>query len=100
MVTRKDGQARGKYTLEYKMESVRLVEGGQASAVTAKVLGIPKQTLDNWIRLSKKASSKARATNPSVPSRWSWPGCAPRTPGSEWSVTEVDPKVKTDLMVV
>jgi transposase len=38
----KDGQARGIYTLEFKMEAVRLVQGGQASAVTAKVLGIPK----------------------------------------------------------
>jgi hypothetical protein len=35
MVTRKDGQTRGKYTLELKMEAVRLVEGGQANAVAA-----------------------------------------------------------------
>jgi transposase len=72
MVTRKDGQARGKYTLEFKMEAVRLGEGGQANAVTAKVLGIPKQTLDNWVRLSKKASSKARATSLSAQSKWCW----------------------------
>jgi transposase len=58
MVTKKDGQVRGKYTLEFKMEAVRLVEGGQASAVTAKVLGIPMQTLDNWVRLSKKGKLK------------------------------------------
>lgn len=45
---------RGAYTLEYKQEAVRLVQGGQAGASVAKVLGIPKQTLDNWVRLSAK----------------------------------------------
>lgn len=39
MSKRNDGQARGKYTLEFKKEAVRLVKGGQAAAVTAKVLG-------------------------------------------------------------
>ncbi len=40
---------RARYTLEFKMEAVRLVRGGQVAAVTAKVLGIPKQTLENWV---------------------------------------------------
>ena len=47
MSKRKDGQARGKYTLEFKLEAVRLVKGGQAGSVVAKVLGMPKQTLEN-----------------------------------------------------
>ena len=54
MSKRKDGQARGKYTLEFKLEAVRLVKGGQAASVVAKVLGMPKQTLENWVRLSEK----------------------------------------------
>ncbi len=32
----------------------RLVKGGQSASVTAKVLGMPKQTLDNWVRRSEK----------------------------------------------
>jgi hypothetical protein len=40
-----DGTARGKYTLEFKMEAVRLVKSGQAVPVTAKILGVPTQTL-------------------------------------------------------
>ena len=44
---------RAKYTLEFKMEAVRLVKGGQAVSV-AKVLGIPKASLDNWVKLSAK----------------------------------------------
>lgn len=52
MSKRKDGQARGKYTLEFKQEAVRLVKGGQSVPVTAKILGMPEQTLGNWVRLS------------------------------------------------
>lgn len=54
MGKRIDGQPRGRYTLEFKLEALRLVKGGQAGAVTAKVLGVPKQTLDNWVRLNEK----------------------------------------------
>lgn len=54
MSKRKDGQTRGQYTLEYKLEAVRLVKGGQSVAVTAKILGVLAQTLGNWVRLSDK----------------------------------------------
>ena len=37
-----ESKRRARYTLEYKLEAVRLVKGGQAAAVTAKILGIPK----------------------------------------------------------
>lgn len=49
-----DKQVRGKYTQEYKLEAVRQVKAGQSIAVTAKVLGIPKTSLSNWVRLSAK----------------------------------------------
>ena len=41
MSKRKDGQSRGKDTLEFKLEAVRLVKVGQAVPVTAKILGVP-----------------------------------------------------------
>jgi len=43
-------QTRAKYTLEFKMEAVRLVRNGQSSADVAKILGVPKGSLENWIR--------------------------------------------------
>lgn len=43
-------QVRAQYTLEYKLEAVRQVKAGQAMSVVAKVLGIPKATLGNWVR--------------------------------------------------
>ena len=40
-----ESKPRARYTLEFKLETLKLVKGGQVSAVTAKILGIPKQTL-------------------------------------------------------
>src|SRR5574337_600358 len=47
----KDKQVRAQYTQEFKLEAVRQVRAGQAIAVVAKVLGIPKASLGNWVRL-------------------------------------------------
>jgi DNA-binding transcriptional regulator YdaS (Cro superfamily) len=45
-----DKQVRAQYTREFKQEAVRQVRSGQAIAVVAKVLGIPKSSLGNWVR--------------------------------------------------
>ena len=49
-----DKQVRAQYTREFKQEAVRQALAGQATAVVAKVLGIPKASLGNWVRLSAK----------------------------------------------
>ena len=49
-----DKQVLAQYTREFKLEAVRQVRAGQAIAVVAKVLGIPKASLGNWVRLSSK----------------------------------------------
>jgi transposase-like protein len=49
-----EAKHRARYTLEFKLEAVRLVKAGQEASVTARVLGIPKQTLSNWVRLADK----------------------------------------------
>src|ERR1035437_8780283 len=67
MSKRKDGQERGKYTLEFKVEAVRLVKGGQALPVTAKILGVPTQTLGNWVRLSDKGQLRGAGDKPVSP---------------------------------
>ena len=55
---------RAKYTLEFKMEAVRLVKGGQACSVTAKILGIPKASLENWVRLNATGQVKGGSDKP------------------------------------
>ena len=49
-------RTRAKYTLEFKMEAVRLVRNGQSSADVAKILGVPKGSLENWIRFDDNSS--------------------------------------------
>lgn len=59
-----EAKRRARYTLEFKLEAVRLVKGGQVVAVTAKVLGVPKQTLQSWVRLEKKGALKGAGDKP------------------------------------
>ncbi len=53
-------QVRGQYTQEFKLEAVRLVKTGQSVGMTAKVLGIPKASLSNWVRSSERGAARRR----------------------------------------
>ena len=59
-----ESKLRARYTLEFKLEAVRLVKVGQVVAATAKILGIPKQTLENWVRLAHKGQLKGAGDKP------------------------------------
>ncbi|MEN9417271.1 MAG: hypothetical protein RI988_891 [Pseudomonadota bacterium] len=45
---------RAKYAPEFRLEAVRQVKAGQSVSVVARVLGIPKASLGNWVRASEK----------------------------------------------
>ncbi|MFM7568755.1 MAG: IS3 family transposase [Betaproteobacteria bacterium] len=45
---------RARYTLEFKLEALRLAKTGQNIAATAKILGLSEQTLHNWIRAEQQ----------------------------------------------
>ena len=62
-----ESKPRARYTLEFKLEAVRLVKGGQVAAVTAKILGTPKQTLEKWVRLANKGQLKEAGDKPVSP---------------------------------
>jgi len=55
---------RARYTLEFKQEAVRLVEGGQSQASVAKTLGLVEQTLFNWVKLSRQGQLKGGHSKP------------------------------------
>ena len=59
-----ESKPRARYTLEFKLEAVRLVKGGQVAAVTAKIVG---QTLENWVRLANKGQLKGAGDKPVSP---------------------------------
>src|SRR5258706_11111711 len=55
---------RARYTLEFKQEAVRLVEGGQSIAAAARTLGVVEQTLHNWVKAHRQAKLKGADSKP------------------------------------
>ena len=52
---------RAQYTLEFKIEAVRLVRGGQSVGAVSQVLGVAAQTLHNWVKWEAKGQLKGTA---------------------------------------
>ena len=64
-MSKKEGlKHRARYTLEFKLEAVRLVKAGQEASVTARVLGVPKATLSNWVRLAARDELQGAGDKP------------------------------------
>ncbi len=57
---------RGRYTLEFKQEAVRLVESGQSQAAVARSLGVVEQTLSNWVSKHRSGSLRGSSSKPEV----------------------------------
>jgi transposase len=55
---------RARYTLEFKIEAVRLVQSGQSIAAVARVLGIADQTLHNWLKAQEQGRLTGQANKP------------------------------------
>jgi transposase len=55
---------RAQYTLEFKLEAVRMVESGVTIAAAARKLGMVDQTLFNWVKASREGKLKG-ADSPS-----------------------------------
>ena len=59
---------RARYTLEFKIEAVRLVRGGQSVAAVSQVLvGVASQTLHNWVQADESGLLKGTAAKPVSP---------------------------------
>ena len=57
---------RAQYTLEFKMEAVRLVKAGQSMAAAA-TLGVVEQTLYNWVKADREGKLAGAGTKPVSP---------------------------------
>ena len=64
MSKKDEAKHRARYTLQFKLEAVRLVKAGQEAPVTARVLGMPKQTLSDWVRLAEKGELRGAGERP------------------------------------
>jgi len=58
------GTTRARYTLEFKLEAVRLAKTGQSIAATAKILGLSEQTLHNWIKAEQQGRLGSKPVSP------------------------------------
>ena len=58
-------QSRRKYSKEFKLEAIKLVEeGGTSQAQVSRDLGLNEQVLSRWMREYKEAQAKAEAAFP------------------------------------
>jgi transposase len=55
---------RARYTLEFKQEAVRLVDGGQRIAAAARTLGVVEQTLFNWVKAQREGKRTCADSKP------------------------------------
>ena len=58
---------RAQYTLEFKIEAVRLVRAGQSVAAVSATLGVAGQTLHNWVKAEAGGLLKGTAARPVSP---------------------------------
>jgi len=58
---------RAQYTLEFKLEAVRLVKDGQSMAAVAATLGVVEQTLYNWVKADREGILTGAGTKPVSP---------------------------------
>jgi transposase len=56
--------SRARYTLEFKQEALKLVEGGQTIAAVARTLGVVDQMLFNWVKAHKQGKLKGADSKP------------------------------------
>ena len=58
---------RARYTLEFKLEALRLISAGQSIAATAAILGLPDQTLHNWLKAHREGRLGGPGAKPVTP---------------------------------
>lgn len=58
---------RARYTLEFKLEAVRLVGAGQSIAAVAAALGLADQTLHNWLKADREGRLGGPGAKPVTP---------------------------------
>ncbi len=63
-MTKPKAVPRARYTLEFKQEAVRLVEGGQSIAAVARTLGVVDQTLFNWVKAKREGKLTGADSKP------------------------------------
>ena len=67
MTKTRSNATRARYTLEFKLKAVRMIDKRESIAAAARSLGVVDQTLFNWVKLHKAGKLGRR--------QLSWPPC-------------------------
>lgn len=79
---------RARYTLEFKLEAVRLVKAGQSVAAVAVTLGVPAQSISCWVKAEQEGELGGEPVQSrSVRSRWNCRDFVPKWLALRWSTT-------------
>jgi len=78
-------QSKAQYTIEFKQKAIRLVKSGQTAMQGTSTLGMPHQTLDNWLRADRLGKLSGAGERVLLRNKWSWFAYAPRMRDSKWS---------------
>jgi transposase len=55
---------RARYTLEFKLEALRLVKAGQSIGAVAATLDVPAQSISNWVKAEQEGKLGGPGTKP------------------------------------
>ncbi len=58
---------RARYTLEFKMEAIRLLKAGQSLAAVSAMLSVAPQTISNWVKAEQEGKLVGAGTKPVSP---------------------------------
>ncbi|CAB3774997.1 transposase [Paraburkholderia humisilvae] len=64
---------RARYTLEFRMEAVRLVKAGQNLAAVSAMLSVATQTISNWVKAEQEGKPGGAGTKPVSPEQMGRP---------------------------
>ena len=69
---------RARYTLEFKLEAVRLVKAGQSVAAVAATLDVPAHSISNWVKAEQEGKLGGAGAKPVRPEQMAFPAALSR----------------------
>ena len=76
--------AKARYTEEFKVAAVQLIDAGRRPAEVAREIGVVEETLHDWLKAHHEGRLGHGQAVKVTPEQMKEPGCGPRSVGSRW----------------
>jgi transposase len=70
-----DKPSRARYTMEFKLEALRLIGAGQSVAATAAILDLPVKTVHSWLKAHREGRLGGKDTKAVTPEQMALAKC-------------------------